>query len=969
MNAFLLKYKIIFWGAIIITFCHPMRSLGESFHTINDAAPLYGYRINDLLEDKEGYLWIGTNKGLFRYDGQQMFNTTNVLNPSLRMSDNLWVSSIQEDASRHLWVARGYTSNYILLNAQRKVIDTNQYLISLGISKQKVFQILIDKQGDLWEITQDSLFHYCYRDRTLRAFELTNRFDLDHRPLSVCGSHGVLYIIDVNTLYTFFEQNTTWSVEELPFILPELGKTKFLMTSRGYIDAKEDLWITSFFSEDIFYRPHDEKEWRHILLPSHNDTKRSKDGRYYNSIRHWAEDANGGIWIASEHRGLFYYTPSSDTWKQFLHNPDDDKSIASNNVLKVLVDRHGTLWVGYYNYGMSYHHSNLDKVKRQIVPNGDVTALLTDVEGVRWIGTEGHGLWKQESSGRISQMPDIPDITITDLQQDPNGYIWVATYDQGLYKVDSKSSKTHHFTASGGMLPHDGSSRIAIDGEGNLWVCSTIGTLYRFNPQNYRFQTYDYPSSGNDINGEAIAYDPKGNRILIGSYQNVCVHDIARDSTFVWTGARGGNQPLKDPHVSNLWVSSHSNLIWMSHGIGLSVWDTQADSLYFLDSTDYGLLPGNIQSICEDSTHRLWVAGTTTIAVIQPQRETDGRLVFHIRSLPVEMQSAVKLYMLHSVTSEPRGTMLFGNTTGYTEFVGQSLLANTSEPDRPNFSTLYLGDSIISLSPLASDKSSLGHDQTAQALVLTHDHQPLTVHFFSGNLLGTSGANYTYRVKGLYHPKDKLEGWIDTPSTFLTFHSLPPGEYTLELRVMGSEGVWSPISSMPIIVQHPWWDTLPMRFVYGLAAILIVALAVYLTRRQQIKRLAREREEWIREHESRITQLTITPLDEQFLQRTIEIVDGHLADANFNVEALAAEANMSRSLLYKRLMALTGQSPIEYIRRLRMKRAAFLLQSSKLQVTEIAYQVGYNTIKTFTDNFKQVYGMTPTDYRKKNKIN
>ena len=110
------------------------------------------------------------------------------------------------------------------------------------------------------------------------------------------------------------------------------------------------------------------------------------------------------------------------------------------------------------------------------------------------------------------------------------------------------------------------------------------------------------------------------------------------------------------------------------------------------------------------------------------------------------------------------------------------------------------------------------------------------------------------------------------------------------------------------------------------------------------------------------SEITITPLDEQFLKKTLALVEKNIGDSNFTVETLAAEVAMSRTTLYKKLMAITGLGPAEFIRTIRVKRGRALLETSQMQVTEIAYAVGFTTVKSFTMNFKAEYGMTPSEF-------
>lgn len=110
------------------------------------------------------------------------------------------------------------------------------------------------------------------------------------------------------------------------------------------------------------------------------------------------------------------------------------------------------------------------------------------------------------------------------------------------------------------------------------------------------------------------------------------------------------------------------------------------------------------------------------------------------------------------------------------------------------------------------------------------------------------------------------------------------------------------------------------------------------------------------------SRIAITPLDQQFVEKSIRIVEDNLNNADFSVEELAAQLNISRGYLYKKIMKITGKSTLEFIRLIRMKRAQQLLAESQLQIAEIAYKLGYNSPKVFTKHFKEEFGMTPSEF-------
>jgi AraC-like DNA-binding protein len=103
--------------------------------------------------------------------------------------------------------------------------------------------------------------------------------------------------------------------------------------------------------------------------------------------------------------------------------------------------------------------------------------------------------------------------------------------------------------------------------------------------------------------------------------------------------------------------------------------------------------------------------------------------------------------------------------------------------------------------------------------------------------------------------------------------------------------------------------------------------------------------------------------DKKFMQHALELVEKNIANPDFSVEELSRELFISRVGLYKKLLALSGKTPIEFIRSIRLKRAAQLLEKSKLTIAEIAYEVGFNDPKYFSRFFKAEYNMLPSAYQ------
>ena len=108
--------------------------------------------------------------------------------------------------------------------------------------------------------------------------------------------------------------------------------------------------------------------------------------------------------------------------------------------------------------------------------------------------------------------------------------------------------------------------------------------------------------------------------------------------------------------------------------------------------------------------------------------------------------------------------------------------------------------------------------------------------------------------------------------------------------------------------------------------------------------------------------ITVTSLDEQFMRKALELVEKNMSVADYSVETMSRDLGMSRTLLYKKILALTGRPPLEFVRSLRLKRAALLLSKSQMNVSEIAFQVGFNDPKYFSKHFKIEFGVLPSKY-------
>ena len=180
-------------------------------------------------------------------------------------------------------------------------------------------------------------------------------------------------------------------------------------------------------------------------------------------------------------------------------------------------------------------------------------------------------------------------------------------------------------------------------------------------------------------------------------------------------------------------------------------------------------------------------------------------------------------------------------------------------------------------------------------------------------------------------------------------------------------GCWSqPVQVVTLSRAAHWYETWWAYLIYICLAIAVVYAIWRLERRIHLLRRLIKRRQEVRLDEIEMKREDIDALkrDADLLHKAIAKIEEHLADADYNVQMLSDDLCMSRITLYRRIQELTGQSPTDFIRDIRLKKAAqLLLQSPDATIADIARKVGFSTPKYFSRCFREKFGQLPTEYR------
>ncbi len=247
-------------------------------------------------------------------------------------------------------------------------------------------------------------------------------------------------------------------------------------------------------------------------------------------------------------------------------------------------------------------------------------------------------------------------------------------------------------------------------------------------------------------------------------------------------------------------------------------------------------------------------------------------------------------------------------------------------------------------------------------IYLQPDDVELTLYLTTFDYSAVNQISFAYQLEGI------SRDWVQTPvgSNVIHFTKLPAGTYALSVKATDRYGRWgSPVRIVTLRVLPVWYKTWWAQLLYLILLLLLGAGVWKLENRiQLLHRLIRRRESVrLDEIELKREDIMQNRLDDEFLSKAMQSVEAHLADTEFNVEALADAMCMSRANLHRRMKAQTDMSPTDFIRDIRLKKAAqLLLTQPEASISDIATRVGFATPKYFSRLFREKFGVGPKEY-------
>ena len=860
------------------------------FKRVTGEQQLPGSSVSAIVQDQQGFLWLGTDDGLVRYDGYTFRVFRNEAQNPHSLSYNT-ITALLQDADGTLWVGTVYGLNRFQPKSERFLREhgeDEQDREARQLGKACITSLAHDHSGALWIGTKkDGLF---MRDDD-GAIEAYRHDPDDDDSLSHNDVHAIyedsrqrLWIATAAGLDQFDSQS-----EEFTHRLQDCEGDKCANASILVIqeDHAHALWLGTQQGLGRLADNDDAVTWYR-----HDDADTSSIG--HGAVTAILEDRMGTLWVGTEGGGLSSFRHDAGTFVRYISDSSSPDGLTSNYISALYEDRAGVVWIGTYTGGLSkfcyesekFAHYRYLSNSAESLSHNSISAILQDRSGTIWIGTFGGGLNRMNRrTGEMTRYLHDPanpaslgDNTVWTLLEDRHGRLWVGTQGGGLQRFNPA---TESFTSYRAEPQHSTSlSSNAVfslyeDQQGDIWVGTMEHGVNRFDPNAEKFQQY-LPSDRHGAPGlsfynvSTILEDADGN-LWFGSIKEglICLH--ANDQRVT----RYFNEPDDPESLSNNSIWSlhvdHSGVLWIGTAGGLNKFDALRQAFVSYRQKD-GLPSDVIYGILEDDKANLWLSTNNGLAMFDPR-------TLVVRAYDERDGLQGNLFNPKSAYQNADGELFFGGSNGLNAFFPSRLTPNSTIPpivltDFQIFHQSVPPGSTYQLPRKGAERGKPPSQEERRASPLTvsiSQTTELTLSHFDNSTVAFEFAALDYTAPEKNRYAYMLEGFDDDwilagTRRVAQYKKIPPGDYTFRVKGSNNDGVWNEegvavnVTVTPSIGETLWFRILSRLMLLGFFALL------YLLRIHKIK----AQRQYLEVEVSRRTkelQENMTRLEDEMLER------------------------------------------------------------------------------------------------------
>ena len=798
------------------------------FRRLDTREGLSNSMVSSILRDSKGYVWLGTGYGLNRYDGYRVRTYFSYDKDTTSLRNNR-VDEIQEGYGGRLWLKQGM--NYSVYDPVTEKVDRtpSRWLNEHGIVGS-IESLHLDSKKCYWVKTYEDGFYY-FDPVSKNLKHLKFGYGEDEFP----KEFGV-------SAYTESKEGMILvsTYGELLCIDGPKGKVVWRNDHvKRALDAYNDYWVTVDKEDNIWVITHSTGTYIFI----------KKENRWYTSLTElmrargfenvpddilvWevCYDAKGLLWVATDHLGVLVLDFENKEWRQFTNIKGDDTSLPDITIKHLYLDQLGRMWLASYKNGVAMCAEALSNFKSLAI--GDINAMTEDQQGYYWLGRNDGGIIKMDPKTLepvetfTKQSLGVPSDIIVGSYASRDGSLWFGTYEGGLLHYKNGVWKNYRASDPGSAFMTNNIWGITEDLWGNIWVGVLGGGAVRIDKNTGQQRSFTTENSVlNTVWTNSISTASNGWILLGNSEYYALIHP---GNFKVINGTFPQDNSMKAITVSTattqaVWDSR--GLLWQCSPSGVVIYDRKTGQKTLLDMKS-GLYGSNAVSVTEDTRHTMWVATDHGLSNITPQKQDDGLWTFTIRNFNNRDGLQPGPFNQRAIFCSRSGELLLGGQDGL-DIISTLKLDNGDNQEKPIFSGLVLFDQEVEVGVPYNGRVILDEALDMQRRIRLHySENQFTIHMASDNGGVNNTTRFTYQLKGF---NDK---WIKTTAVNpdITYMSLPPGSYTLCVRMLKDDGTMGDQESqLDIIIDSPWYNSWWAWTLYGLLVALIAFIWKYAAR-------------------------------------------------------------------------------------------------------------------------------------------
>ncbi len=782
-----------------------------SFQHLNTNNGLSQNTILCMMQDSEGYLWIGTRDGLNRFDGYNFTVYRHDPNDSTSIAGNQ-IESLFEDSQGRIWM--GVWKNGID-RFNRAYGSFRHYCADIHnkncLSGTTINVIYEDSQNNIWAGTSRGLDLYdSLQDNFSKIpYKIIPPQEQEFNELAVfdiCEDHsGNLWIGAYSGLHQYHSSKNGFSVyRHIPGDKHSLSAT---WVHYIFEDSSGKLWVVT---RDGMLHHYNNLNDNFIRYKFHG----------INSIRGIKEGENGLLWFPTN-KGLLVFNPFNNNTKTYRHEQYNKKSLPTDNLKCITRDRANTIWIGSWNDGITFYNKTNIKfrhhkkeINRNSLQHNVIRCILEDDNKNLWIGTDHGGLIRfNRKEQHFSQfLPDeklvpLKSDLIKSLLLDDQGHLLIGT-TEGLNLYDLNSNKfgcLEDFNPGMKKLDNNSIEYLYQDKQGDIWI-GTSNNIYICNKNE---MNSIFSGSGNNYNPVYRILMLKNGITWICSNNGLRTYQKLSGEFFDFVDRDSKYAFLYETKTLTVYEDK-KGIIWIgTQGLGFIRYQSKSDIKQYTKKD--GLPNDVVHGILEDDNDHLWLSTNKGLSCFDPEQET-------FRNFDTQDGLQSNQFTYNAVCKTRRGEMVFGGVNGFNIFYPDSIPKNEYVPP-----VIITGFRLFNKDVIPGDNQVLQKtiSQTGE-IVLRHNQTVITFEFVSLNFIQPQKNQYAYILEGFDAPEEW--NYIQNKRT-ASYTNLDAGEYVFRVKASNNDGVWNEQgASVKITVLPPYWETLWFRVLIAIFILLVLYL-------------------------------------------------------------------------------------------------------------------------------------------------